>query len=138
MKGTMPMAQEAEVILSPEELDVVRRQFLKEGEYVTTQTKFNYAWALIRSADSAHVEQGIQYLSEIYVDAPERRRECLYYLAIGHYKISNFSEARQFIRELLKHEPRNEQAMDLSRRIDEKVSKEGTIGLAIVSGVVAV
>ena len=59
---------------------------------------------------------------EIFHDSPERRRECLYYLAIGHYKIGNYSEARKFNRELLKHEPRNDQARDLDRRIDEKVS----------------
>lgn len=60
---------------------------------------------------------------EIYMDSPERRRECLYYLAIGHYKIGNLSDAKKFNTELLRHEPRNEQALDLERRIDEKVSK---------------
>lgn len=88
------------------------------------------------------------------MDSPERRRECLYYLAIGHYKIGNLSDAKKFNSELLRHEPKNEQALDLERRIDEKVSKgkvcyldddissnpmsisEGTIGLAIVGGVV--
>ncbi|KAI9490973.1 mitochondrial fission 1 protein [Zychaea mexicana] len=135
---SIPMAQEAESPLSPAEIEVLRRQFVKEGEYVTIQTKFNYAWSLIRSADRQQIGEGIQLLTEIFHDSPERRRECLYYLAIGHYKIGNYSEARKFNLELLKHEPRNEQARDLDRRIDEKVSKEGAIGLAIVGGVVTV
>ncbi|KAJ8663217.1 hypothetical protein O0I10_001394 [Lichtheimia ornata] len=135
-RTAMPMAQEAELPLTPAELDVLRKQYLKEGEYVTIQTKFNYAWSLIRSADNRQVQEGIQLLTEIYMDSPERRRECLYYLAIGHYKIGNLSDAKKFNTELLRHEPRNEQALDLERRIDEKVSKEGTIGLAIVGGVV--
>lgn len=99
---------------------------------------------MIRSADNRQVQEGIQLLTgkwdmgngwahlifillhlsiEIYMDSPERRRECLYYLAIGHYKIGNLSDAKKFNTELLRHEPRNEQALDLERRIDEKVSK---------------
>ncbi|KAG2223844.1 hypothetical protein INT45_012717 [Circinella minor] len=134
----MPMAQEAEAPLSPAEVEVLRKQFVKEGEYVTVQTKFNYAWCLIRSTDRQQISQGIKLLTEIFHDSPERRRECLYYLAIGHYKIGNYSEARKFNRELLKHEPRNDQARDLDRRIDEKVSSEGAIGLAIIGGAVTV
>ena len=30
--------------LKPEELNVLRSQYEKEGEYVGLQTKFNYAW----------------------------------------------------------------------------------------------
>ncbi|KAF7727066.1 mitochondrial membrane protein [Apophysomyces ossiformis] len=132
------MAKDVETSLSPDELEVLRRQYVKEGEYVTIQTKFNYAWGLVKSNNSGEVELGIKLLTEIYTDSPERRRECLYYLALGHYKISNFTEAKRFNKELLKREPRNAQALDLDRLIDEKVSKEGVIGLAIVSGVVAV
>ena len=30
--------------LKPDELQVLRAQYEKEGEYVGVQTKFNYAW----------------------------------------------------------------------------------------------
>ena len=33
---------------------------------------------------------------EIYRAEPTRRRECLYYLALGHYKMGNYEEARRF------------------------------------------
>lgn len=33
---------------------------------------------------------------EIYRSDPPRRRECLYYLSLGHYKMGNFEEARRF------------------------------------------
>ncbi|KAG0167434.1 mitochondrial membrane protein [Apophysomyces sp. BC1034] len=133
-----PMVKEVETSLSPAELEVLRRQYVKEGEYVTIQTKFNYAWGLVKSNNSGDVELGIRLLTEIYTDSPERRRECLYFLALGHYKISNFTEAKRFNQQLLKLEPRNAQALELDQLVDEKVSKEGVIGLAIVSGVVAV
>jgi hypothetical protein len=33
---------------------------------------------------------------EIYRAEPTRRRECLYYLALGHYKMGNYDEAKKF------------------------------------------
>ncbi|SAL98217.1 hypothetical protein [Absidia glauca] len=138
MKSDIPVVEDVERPLSSAELEVLKRQYIKEGEYVTIQTKFNYAWGLVRSASNGQVEQGIQLLVEIYTDAPERRRECLYFLALGHYKIASYSEARTYNQQLLKLEPRNAQALGLAKQIDEKVSTEGAIGLAIVSGVVAV
>jgi len=33
---------------------------------------------------------------DIYRSEPTRRRECLYYLALGHYKMGNFDEAKSF------------------------------------------
>lgn len=35
-------------------------------------------------------------IPEIYRAEPPRRRECLYYLALGHYKMGNFEEAKKF------------------------------------------
>ena len=60
---------------------------------------------------------------EIYRDSPERRRECLYFLALGHYKLANYGDARQFNEQLLKYEPNNAQAKQLSKLIEEKVSR---------------
>lgn len=37
-------AADVESPLKPEELQVLRAQYEKEGEYVGLQTKFNYAW----------------------------------------------------------------------------------------------
>lgn len=41
-------------------------------------------------------EVDLQFLLEIYRAEPGRRRECLYYLALGHYKMGNFDEAKRF------------------------------------------
>ncbi|CAO3622827.1 unnamed protein product [Cunninghamella blakesleeana] len=123
MKSDGPSVFEVEKPLSTAELEVLRRQFIKEGEYVTVQTKFNYAWGLVKSSHIEQVKQGIQLFVEIYTDAPERRRECLYFLALAHYKISSYSEARSYNQKLLKLEPRNAQALELAKQIDEKVSR---------------
>lgn len=77
----------------------------------------------------------MRLLSEIFSVAPERRRECLYYLALGNYKLGNYAESRRYNDLLLEKEPANLQAADLRRLIDDKVTKEGLMGVAIISGV---
>jgi len=78
----------------------------------------------------------VRLLSEIFRSSPERRRECLYYLALGNYKLASYAEARRYNDLLLEHEPRNLQAGSLKGLIDDKVAKEGLMGAAIVGGIV--
>jgi len=113
----------------------LRAQYEKEGEYVGVQTKFNYAWGLIKSNQRADQQNGVRLLSEIFRTSPERRRECLYYLALGNYKLGNYAEARRYNDLLLDKEPTNLQAGSLRSLIDDKVAKEGLMGVAILSGV---
>lgn len=74
-------------------------------------------------------------LSEIFRTSPERRRECLYYLALGNFKLGNYAEARRYNDLLIQREPANLQASNLRALIDDKVAKEGLVGVAIVSGI---
>ncbi|RYP79608.1 hypothetical protein DL769_002847 [Monosporascus sp. CRB-8-3] len=121
--------------LKPSELQVLRAQYEKEGEMVGVQTKFNYAWGLVKSNSRNDQQEGVRLLSDIFRASPERRRECLYYLALGNYKLGNYAEARRYNDLLLDKEPANLQAADLRRLIDDKVAKEGLMGVAIISGV---
>ena len=77
----------------------------------------------------------MRLLSEIYRQSPERRRECLFYLALGNYKLGNYAEARKYNDALLAHEPANMQAGSLRELINDKVQREGLMGVAIVGGV---
>lgn len=79
----------------------------------------------------------MRLLSDIFRASPERRRECLYYLALGNYKLGNYAEARRYNDSLLELEGGNLQAQSLRQLIDEKVSKEGLMGVAIVGGLAA-
>ena len=89
---------------------------------------------LIKSEARNDQQDGVRLLSEIFRNAPERRRECLYYLALGNYKLGNYAEARRYNDLLLDHEPANLQASSLRSLIDDKVAKEGMVGVAIVGG----
>ncbi|EMR66952.1 mitochondrial membrane protein [Eutypa lata] len=131
----LPHAVDAETPLNPQELQVLRAQYEKEGEMVGIQTKFNYAWGLVKSNSRNDQQDGVRMLSDIFRVAPERRRECLYYLALGNYKLGNYGEARRYNDLLADKEPANLQAADLRRLIDDKVAKEGLVGVAIISGV---
>lgn len=90
---------------------------------------------LIKSNNRPDQQEGVRLLSEIFRGSRERRRECLYYLALGNYKLGNYAEARRYNELLLELEPANLQAGSLKGLIDEKVSKEGLVGAAIVGGI---
>jgi len=140
MPTDLPYAADAEISLSWDELDVLRQQYNIELEksHITVQTKFNYAWGLVKSPQREHQVEGVKLLQEIYRAEPGRRRECLYYLALGHYKMGNFDDARKFNELLVEKEPGNLQAQSLRELIDRAVSREGYIGMAIAGGAAAV
>ncbi|GKT61661.1 putative mitochondria fission 1 protein [Colletotrichum tofieldiae] len=156
----LPYALDAETPLKASELQVLRAQYEKEGDMVGVQTKFNYAWfpttspipprgatprrtpanapaqqGLVKSDSRNDQQLGVRLLSEIFRISPERRRECLYYLALGNYKLGNYGEARRYNDLLLEKEPANLQASNLRQLVDDKVAKEGLMGVAIISGV---
>lgn len=60
---------------------------------------------------------------DIYREVPDRRRECLFYLALGHFKLGNYNDARKFNDSLLDFEPNNSQARALRQEIDDRVAK---------------
>lgn len=90
---------------------------------------------LIKSDKRNEQQEGVQLLSQIFRTALDRRRECLYYIALGNFKLGNYAEARRYNDLLLEHEPENLQAISLQQLIDDKVAKEGLMGVAIVGGV---
>ncbi|KAJ1733612.1 mitochondrial membrane protein [Coemansia biformis] len=135
--GYLPYAADAEQSLTGEELLVLQRQYEREMPQARVQTKFNYAWGLIKSTSKREQRSGVKLMHEIYDEHNERRRECMYYLAIGYYKMGEYSNARVFVEQLLALEPGNAQARSLHGLIDDKVARDGLIGLAVSGGVLA-
>ncbi|CCF48243.1 hypothetical protein NDA18_004333 [Ustilago nuda] len=137
---SLPYAADAETSLSASELQVLKQQYQTElaAGHVTTQTKFNYAWGLVKSQNRAEMSVGVGLLTEIYRSDPPRRRECLYYLSLGHYKMGNYDEARRFNAVLIEREPNNLQAQSLNQLIEKGVAREGYLGMALIGGAAAV
>ncbi|OQN98164.1 Mitochondria fission 1 protein [Cryoendolithus antarcticus] len=68
----LPYAADAESPLKDSELAVLRSQYEKEDPYPSLQTKFNYAWGLIKSSTRQDQQDGVRLLSEIFRASPER------------------------------------------------------------------
>ncbi|TXT10742.1 hypothetical protein VHUM_02247 [Vanrija humicola] len=136
----LPYAAEAETSLGYDELEVLRNQYYKEIEsgHVTTQSKFNYGWGLVKSAAPELQTEGVKLLQEIYSASPSHRRECTFYIAVGYYKLRNYSHAKTFNDLLLAVEPENLQAQSLRQLIDKAVTRDGYIGMGIIAGAAAV
>ena len=67
----------------------------------------------------------------------ERRRDCFYFIAVGYYRLGEYGQAREYVEHLLKKEPNNQQAKRLLLNIEEKVKRDGLVGMAVVGGAVA-
>ncbi|KAK4685102.1 hypothetical protein P7C73_g5054, partial [Tremellales sp. Uapishka_1] len=63
----LPYAAEAESSLSYEELEVLRTQYYREIEqgHVTTQSKFNYGWGLVKSGTAELQTEGVKLLQDL-------------------------------------------------------------------------
>lgn len=104
-------------------MKVLRDQYEQEGEYVSLQVRFNYAWGLIKSKRVSDQQEGVKLLTQVFKDAPQRRRECLYYLSVGSFKLGDYTNARKYCDILLEYEPDNRQVTQLRQAIEDKLNK---------------
>ncbi|CAL9734320.1 mitochondrial fission 1 protein [Monosporozyma servazzii] len=134
----LPTLDDASDALLPQQLEVLHQQVVNEGgDDATIQSRFNYAWGLIKSPEVNDERLGIKILTDIYKESPNRRRECLYYLTIGCYKVNEFTMAKRYVDTLYEHEPNNKQVQMLKRMVEDKIQRETIKGIAIGAGVVA-
>ncbi|AAS51862.1 ADL058Wp [Eremothecium gossypii ATCC 10895] len=136
----LPTIEDAYGALSAEQLDILRQQVLSEGgDIASIQSRFNYAWGLVKSHDAEDQRLGVKLLTDIYKESPMRRRESLYYLAIGCYKLGEYAMAKRYADALVAHEPDNAQARTLKAMVEQKIQTEGLKGAALVgAGLAAV
>jgi fission 1 protein len=126
--------------MSVDELRILEKQYEKEASShgkVSPNTIFAYATGLIRSQYKDDRSFGIDLLSQLDKNHPDRHRDCLYFLAIGYYKQDSLSKAKEMIGELLEIEPNNSQAQALESLIKKKMTNDGLIGAAIIGGAAA-
>lgn len=130
--------EEINQAIAPEQLAVLRNQLDSEQPNPSPQSEFNYGWALLKSVHHRQQQQGIEILAHLYRDVPELRRDSLYYLALGSYKVGEYANARRYTEQLLEKEPQNTQFQSLRDAIESKITQEGIIGIGIAGGILAV
>lgn len=96
-----------------EELKKFERAYydeLNSKGFASPKTRFEYAWALIRSKHTADLRKGILLLEELCSSGdPEARRDYLYYLAVANTKVKEYDRAMDCIKKFLSVEPNNRQ-----------------------------
>lgn len=132
-----PALKDVEHTIPIERLNILRNQVESEKPDPSSQSLFNYSWGLIKSKGRRYHQEGVDILKELYKKDPEIRKDCLYYLSMGSLKLGDYTSARQYIEELLKIEPENSQGQAMKEVIEDKITREGLIGLGIAGGVLA-
>jgi len=65
--------------------------------------------------------------------SPLETREKLYLLAVGHYRNGDYSKSRQLAERCLQIQPDWRQAISLKKAIEDKIAKDGLIGIGIAT-----
>ncbi|XP_026990263.1 mitochondrial fission 1 protein isoform X2 [Tachysurus fulvidraco] len=103
---------------------------------VSKDTKFEYAWCLVRSKYTNDIKKGIVLLEElVQKSSKDDQRDYLFYLAVANYKLKDYERALKYVRILLQNEPGNKQASELEKLIEQALKKDGLVGMAIVGGI---
>ncbi|CAH2072906.1 unnamed protein product [Thlaspi arvense] len=91
------------------------------------------SWALVHSKTPADIQRGIAMLEASVVSdsSPMKLREKLYLLAVGYYRSGDYSRSRDYIERCLEVEPEWRQAQTLKTAIEDRIVKDGVIGVGI-------
>uniref|UniRef100_A0A914KJM9 Mitochondrial fission 1 protein n=1 Tax=Meloidogyne incognita TaxID=6306 RepID=A0A914KJM9_MELIC len=133
----MDVAFVVDEIVNPEDLEKFRKQYAEESRRgaPAAQTAFYYAHALIKSTKE-DVRTGIYILESLLkrVESDMPKRDYVYYLAIAHTRIKEYDRALEYINILLSAESDNHQALDLKELIEQRMKRDGLVGLALTFG----
>ncbi|KAL4571714.1 hypothetical protein LXL04_018479 [Taraxacum kok-saghyz] len=93
------------------------------------------SWALVHSRQHDDVQRGIAMLEASigHTNSPLLKREKLYLLAVGYYRNGDFSRSRQLLEECLEIAPDWRQALTLKKAIEDRITKDGVIGIGITA-----
>lgn len=84
------------------------------------QPKWRYAEMMVDSGDRAQIEEGLGLLEEL-IDSGYNPGECLFALAVGHYRLGNLRLSRLHLERLLRRDPTHEEASAFRQLLREDV-----------------
>ncbi|XP_042490964.1 mitochondrial fission 1 protein A-like [Macadamia integrifolia] len=93
------------------------------------------SWALVHSRQPEDIQRGIAMLEASLAgsNTPPQKREKLYLLAVGYYRSGDYSRSRQLVERCLEIAPDWRQALTLKKAIEDRISKDGVIGIGIAA-----
>lgn len=93
------------------------------------------SWALVHSRQPEDVQRGIAMLEAALSgdDNPLKMREKLYLLAVGYFRSGDYSRSRELVEQCLTIAPDWRQAMTLKKSIEDRITKDGVIGIGIAA-----
>ncbi|KAM3303629.1 Mitochondrial fission 1 protein B [Capsicum baccatum] len=93
------------------------------------------SWALVHSKRPEDVQRGIAMLEASLggSNSPMQMREKIYLLAVGYYRSGDYARSRQLVERCLEIEPQWRQALTLRKTIEDKITKDGVIGIGIAA-----
>ncbi|KAI4308167.1 hypothetical protein L6164_031269 [Bauhinia variegata] len=93
------------------------------------------SWALVHSKRPEDVQRGIAMLEASLPGTSDliQQREKLYLLAVGYYRSGDYSRSRDLVDRCLMIAPDWRQAVTLKKTIEERITKDGVIGMGIAA-----
>ncbi|XP_010427574.1 PREDICTED: mitochondrial fission 1 protein A isoform X2 [Camelina sativa] len=93
------------------------------------------SWALVHSRQPEDVQRGIAMLEAALEDgaSPLQEREKIYLLAVGCYRSGDYSKSRHLVDRCIEMQADWRQALVLKKTIEDKITKDGVIGIGIAA-----
>uniref|UniRef100_A0A0X3PC06 Mitochondria fission 1 protein n=1 Tax=Schistocephalus solidus TaxID=70667 RepID=A0A0X3PC06_SCHSO len=108
----------------------------KESGIENYDTQFMYALELLKTKSKEALLTAITLLESGFKRSsqPDRRRECLYLIAIAHTKLGDYEKAIQCCKSLIEVNPEDHQAVELREEIERRTRRDGLTGIAVIGG----
>ncbi|XP_010508726.1 PREDICTED: mitochondrial fission 1 protein A-like [Camelina sativa] len=93
------------------------------------------SWALVHSRQAEDIQRGIDMLEASLATSspPLEDREKLYLLAVGYFRTGDYSKSRHLVERCIQIQPDWRQALVLKKTIEDKIAKDGVIGIGITA-----
>lgn len=97
---------------------------------------FQFALNLVRAKQKTQIEEGFTLFQDLFGRTRDEniKRDALYYMAVAQTKLNNYEQALKYLQTILNIQPTNEQVRDLYIEVNNRMKKDGLIGLGIVGG----
>ncbi|XP_031281901.1 mitochondrial fission 1 protein A-like [Pistacia vera] len=106
-----------------------------DSDKLKSESIMRLSWALVHSRQAEDVQRGIAMLEASLANSspPLQQREKLYLLAVGYYRCGDYSRSRQLVEQCLEIAPDWRQALALKKSIEDRIAKDGVIGIGITA-----